>query len=401
MTRRKLIVAGWSTRAAAQSARRGDYRVTAVDVFQDADLQAAAEVTYRIRSLRELASRAAELPAGDWLYTGGLENQAALIAKVSARHRLLGNDAAVLRRVRDPRRLQTALAGGPAPLPETRWTVPDRGDGRTWLVKYRNSGGGTRVAPYKPPLPLPRGAYLQEFAAGVAGGASYLAAGGRCRFLGLCRQLPATTDSTRPFLYGGSLGPIALPSRTAAALTQLGEQIVAEFSLRGLFGVDVMLGPGGSLRTLEINPRYTASMELLERAGGRSLIDLHLRACCESELPAAFSTGSLLQGKRIFYVDETVPRIISSQLAAAMLAESRESDLPWLADIPPAGTRPRRGEPFCTIFAAGRTEREVERGLDESVRRLKELLTREVHEFASLASPRLPSRRRRPASSGS
>lgn len=370
-----LLVIGWSARAAAQSARRGGYDVTAIDVFQDADLLLAATKCRCVRTLRELVTATADLPPCDWLYTGGLENQPAVVTAIAKRHRLLGNDAGVLRRVRDPRLLQRALIDGPAPMPEMRWTAPGHGDDRQWLVKRRSSGGGVRVLRYDGKRTVPRGAYLQEFASGIPCGASYVGDGSRCRFLGLCRQTHAAVDPARPFLYGGSIGPICVGINQMTSLVQLGERLVAEFDLRGLFGVDVILQRDGSLRTLEVNPRYTASMELLERASGRSFMELHAQACLEHRLPESFPTKTTFHGKRILYVDDATPGSVSPQLAAILLTRTGESDHPPIADLPAAGTQPHCGEPFCTIFADGATENLVERDLKRRESQLRAWMT--------------------------
>jgi uncharacterized protein len=403
MPRRKLplIVAGWSVRAAAQSARRGGFGVTALDVFQDSDLRAAADVCRRVSNLRELVAAAADLRPSEWLYTGGVENHPAIVAAMEKRHRLLGNDAAALRRVRDPRVLQRVLAESPAPLPEMRWNEPTPGDDRAWLVKRRSSGGGVRIMPYVAGGPLPRGAYLQEFVAGMPCGVSYLAVHGRCLLLGLCRQSHAAVDPARPFLYGGSIGPLALNSVTQSKLVQLGERLAAEFALRGLFGVDLILQPDGSLRTLEVNPRYTASMELLERADGRSFIELHVQACLENSLPSLRTDSERRHGKRIVYVDDALPSVVSSPIVAALQQAVGKSEFPPFADLPAVLSPLPRGEPFCTIFASGDTEREVERGLDAQAARLQAWLSSHTQADGDSVSSRSVPRRRRVANSGS
>ena len=51
-----------------------------------------------------------------------------------------------------------------------------------------------------------------------------------------------------------------------------------QFELLGLFGIDFMLD-GEDVWTLEVNPRYTASVEVVERFTGLSAISLHAEAC--------------------------------------------------------------------------------------------------------------------------
>ena len=397
----RLIIAGWSTRAAAQSAQRAGYDVVACDVFLDADTASSAVECRRISDLREVVAATTDLPPTDWLYTGGMENHPPIVAAMNRRHRLLGCDEAVLRRVRDPRTLQRVLAGGVAPLPEMRNSTIGLPTDRTWLIKRRSSGGGLGVIPYLPGTSLPRGAYLQEFVAGVSCGATYLAAEGRCRFLGLCRQLPVLNGHDRPYLYGGSIGPLSIEPQTKAILTELGDRLASEFALRGLFGVDVILLADGSLRTLEVNPRYTASMELLERNSGISLLGLHVQACREGLLPESIPNSPTIHGKRIIYADEQLAGEISTELAAAILTESKRETMPQLADLPTAGTRPRPGEPLLTVLADGATPDEVVERLDQQESRVQRLFAAHRQTVDDSASSRTGSRRRRPAGSGS
>ena len=397
----RLIIAGWSTRAAAQSAQRAGYDVVACDVFLDADTATAAGECRRIADLREVVAATTDLPPTDWLYTGGMENHPPIVAAMNRRHRLLGCDETVLRRVRDPRILQRVLADCLAPLPEMRSSVIGLPSDRAWLIKRRSSGGGLGVMPYLPGTSLPRGGYLQEFVAGVSCGATYLAADGDCRFMGLCRQLTVLHDHDRPYLYGGSIGPLSINPQAKAILTQLGNRLASEFALRGLFGVDVILTPDGSIRTLEVNPRYTASMELLERNSGRSLLRLHVQACRDGLLPESIPNSPTIHGKRIIYADDQAAGEISADLAAVLVTESQRDLLPQLADLPTAGTRPQPGEPLLTILADGATPDEVVERLNQQESRVRRLFAAPRQTVGDSASSRTGSRRRRPSGSGS
>ena len=67
--------------------------------------------------------------------------------------------------------------------------------------------------------------------------------------------------------------------KTLNAIRQAGRVVASELGLLGLFGIDLVIREDGVPVFLEINPRYTASVECIERAHGISAIDLHLRAC--------------------------------------------------------------------------------------------------------------------------
>src|SRR5256885_405472 len=107
------------------------------------------------------------------------------------------------------------------------------------------------------------------------------------------------------------------------------------FGLRGVNGID-FVERRGHLHPIELNPRYTASMELVERAYSLSIFDVHVRACL-GELPAfdlaAARTKRGSVGKAIVYARRDVT-----------MGDTR----PWLEDddlrdIPAPGERIARG----------------------------------------------------------
>src|SRR2546426_10946922 len=54
--------------------------------------------------------------------------------------------------------------------------------------------------------------------------------------------------------------------------------------ISGVGGVDFISVPGRGWCPIEVNPRYTASMELVERAYGISIFETHAQACA-GDLP--------------------------------------------------------------------------------------------------------------------
>src|SRR5215213_3758283 len=81
--------------------------------------------------------------------------------------------------------------------------------------------------------------------------------------------------------------------------TALASAVAQEFGLRGLNGVDFVARQGVPI-PIEVNPRYTASMELVERATGISLFALHADSCA-GRLAAAPAMPTRVYGKAIVY----------------------------------------------------------------------------------------------------
>ena len=363
-----LTIVGASARAAAHSAARAGFTPVAIDLFADADLTALCPVMRIERYPVGFMPVIQRSPDAPWIYTGGLENYPRLIGRMAALRPLLGNGPSILRAVRDPWRLSDALAG--AGLPSPALYSGEDTSGKRWLVKPRrgSAGLGVRFATPDELAQRPRGTTLQEYINGECGSATYVAAGGNAVLLGATRQLVGRDWDVLPeFLYLGSIGPLVLEKDEQAELIRLGEILATEFRLVGLFGVDI-IRTGSGLFPVEVNPRYTASVEVLERITGMPLLAWHVAACLRGELPCGSPQVSGHAGKAIAYARQPCRWI-------GHLPSRTEDTWPELADIPQPGTRFQRGQPIATIFAAGTSASDVQRELR---RREQDVLARLV-----------------------
>jgi len=355
----RVLIAGISTRALAESAARAGYRVLAVDGFGDLDLRRVAEVRLardaRGRSSPGAAVRAARgARAEAVVYVANFENHPRAVRTLAAGRALWGNSPEVLERVRDPLLVAATLARHGLATPAVRAAAPRSGGGggRSWLAKPRASGGGSGVVAWRPGRRAPRDAYFQERIAGVPGSIVFAADGRRAVPLGLSRLLAGERAfGAAGFRYCGSIllgrGDAAFAGdvRLCARAIALADTITRAFGLVGVNGID-FIARRGTPYPIEVNPRYTAAMELVERAYGLSIFDIHARACA-GRLPAfdlaAARHAPRAIGKAILYARGNI-----------VLPDTR----PWLEDdsvrdISAPGQRCRRGQPICTIFAAG------------------------------------------------
>ncbi|MFL5403555.1 MAG: ATP-grasp domain-containing protein [Gemmatimonadales bacterium] len=352
--RAHLLIAGLTTRALAVSAARAGYRVTAIDAFGDLDLRAVATVIMPPASGGSrfdppAAVLSAEpVSAGLVAYTSNLENYPEEVARLTSGRRLLGNPPEVLVRVRNPIELMRSLRRNGFATPKTRATPPARSRSH-WLLKSRRSGGGHGVSIWHRGSLLPRSSYLQERIEGIPGSVVFAANGRGAVVLGLTRQLVGDIRfGAHGFRYCGSLlagrsnrlfpGQLELLGRVSAMATVAAR----EFGLMGLNGID-FIARRGVPYPVEINPRYSASMELLERARGLSLFEVHAGAC-EGTLPAPVPLAEEIYGKAIVFARRDLT-----------VGETRPwAGHPSFADVPHPGERIERGRPICTVFASER-----------------------------------------------
>lgn len=358
-----VLIAGVTVRALAVSAARAGYRVTAVDAFGDLDLRRVARVIpLRLEhgagySPHSAVRAARTVPAGLVAYTSNFENYPKAVARLAEGRHLLGNPPGVLTRVRNPFELMRTLRRRGFVTPSTRATAPVARDAPgSWLLKPRRSGGGHGTRIWLRGQPVPGTHYLQERIAGAPGSVVFAADGSRAVALGISRQLVGDGRlGAHGFRYCGSL------VGNAGALFPRGDELLetaqalvagvtAEFGLVGLNGMD-FIARGGVPYPIEINPRHSASMELIERAHGLSMFETHLRACTGT-LPTATPPNARIEGKAIVFARRDVT-----------LGDTRTwMDRDSLADIPHSGERIRRGHPICTVFAKG-SSREICRTL--------------------------------------
>ena len=377
-----VLVAGVSTRALAESAARAGYRVSAVDAFGDADLCALARVVPLRRDgpfpygadAAALAARTvkAELVA----YTSNFENHPAAVAALARGRRLLGNPPAVLARVRNPLLLSRALAARGLAAPITRASSPaGRPDERRWLLKPRRSGGGHGIVPWTGGRSVPRHAYLQERIAGLPGSVVFAADGRHAAPLGFTRQLVGEAAfGAHGFRYCGSLLASTrdrlFPRHSVLfdGAAALAEAATASFGLRGLNGID-FIARNGVPFALEVNPRYSASMELIERATGLSLFGIHVGACAGRRTAPPPPAGRVL-GKAIVFARHDV--VIDDPHRWGVEA----------ADVPHPGERIPAGRPICTVFAESRSADRCRTALEAAAARVYRATARRTRRAA-------------------
>jgi predicted ATP-grasp superfamily ATP-dependent carboligase len=349
-----LIILGASARAAAFSAHRAGMRPWCVDLFADADLTRrfpACKVPLDAYPHALIASLK-DAPDGPVIYTGGLENHPGVIARID--RPVWGNPPEVLRRVRSPFLLADVLREYGMPTLALRADPPSAGDERQWLLKPLRGSGGVGIRRYTGRAFFdPRTHYLQEYSPGKCFGAVLVGLQGRAILIGVTRLIYSEWLHAPPFHYAGSLLTAAADRE---AVQRIGDVIAARFSLRGVFGVDLVRHPKTQdFRVLEVNPRYTASVEVFERAYGRPLLDLHRAAFEDRHVDWHLPAPTVITGKAILYAREALTIPTDGPWPDAFTADPARVEY---ADIPHAGEAVPRGRPVLTLFADGATDGE-------------------------------------------
>jgi uncharacterized protein len=285
------------------------------------------------------------------MYTGALENRPRLLRRIAGTRRLWGNDAEVLRRARSPQHWHRLLRTAGLPAPAIRKAAAESPTSGKWLIKPHAGGSGSGIRFLDADVASKR-EYLQEYIEGVPCSASYVADGDRSRLLGVTRQLVGEDWlHAAPFRYCGSIGPLPMSAPLQRACEQIGAVLTTGCGLHGLFGVDCVLRDDVPW-PVEVNPRYCASMEVLEYASGMKVLDLHRRVFEDG----ALGRGSNPQaegcvGKAILFARRSLTFPADGPWVASLRSPRLAHDLAGFADIPQAGEPIKKGCPILTFFS--------------------------------------------------
>lgn len=275
---------------------------------------------------------------------------------------LLGNGPEVLRAVRNPVNFYHLVAKAGLDAVTVHRSADNIKDGR-WLVKPVRSAAGRGIRPWDG-QPISPNEYLQQFVEGSPHAAVFAATDQDSRLLGVTQQLVGQAScNAPPFSYCGSIGPVVVEPSVTGQLERLGEAL-QKAGLRGIFGVDFLLHQA-SVRPVEVNPRYTASVEVLERFYRRSAFPVHvapfLRPSTNIDWPTTVD-GHPLCGKMILFAP--------FECSVSMQARCYDKYGDWeceFADVPNPGTIHFAGEPVLTVFAEGSDPWECQQALVQKV----------------------------------
>jgi uncharacterized protein len=361
----KTLITGVSTRAIAESAVKSGHDVFTIDFFGDLDQKQIVEnysllrdfnFPFKAESLIEASCR---FNFDSLVYISNFENFPDLIEKLPSHVKISGNTPETLRRVRDWRLLRKFMTDSNIPFPET--LLPGEEEKvigqKGWLLKPTNSGGGSRIKPWEGER-LSETQVIQRYVEGIHASASFLANGQEGLLIGLSTQLIGVNElGATGFTWCGNILPLPLPKAAYLRLLKRLENYIsllsAHFKLKGACGIDFIISGEPSERSepyvIEVNPRYTASMELVEEAYGLNVYSLHNMAV-EGRLPAfsiAAQDDNTFYGKGIVFAKKDIE-----------IKNTEGWRKRGIRDIPFKGDIILERHPVCTIMVKGKSHNE-------------------------------------------
>lgn len=316
----------------------------AADLFADRDLQ---EIGHSVRIadypdefanvVRHLKAKHPDVAV---VYTGAIENYPDIVRAIEEHALLLGNSANNVQAARDPFGLQEAFLRRDIAFPKTQLETPVESECR-WLRKCLHSAGGLRLRFANAHDRDSDTHYFQEFIHGQVCSGAYLGDGSRAELFGVSEMLVGTDWlGGEGFKYCGSLTR-GCSEGELDRWRAIGDMVTQEFGLVGVFGVDAVLR-GDVVVPLEVNPRYTASMELFE-TDSFSVIQQHVVACQQQRLFSSPSRPRGLRGKCILYANSVTefpedfshvryPSVVIADIPQAQVIEAGHPILTMLAE---------------------------------------------------------------------
>jgi predicted ATP-grasp superfamily ATP-dependent carboligase len=374
-----VAVAGVSARLVAQSAVRAGLRVAALDIFGDRDTRKAAELWFDIgcgaldvdcARLVDALTRIARLPdLLGWIGGSGLEPLMPQLCREPGLPRVLGNDAATLEAVREPRCFFALLDALRIAHPIVSFERPTPPEG--WLFKHADGCGGTHIRPaaLADTAFVPARGYFQRIGNGRPLSALFIGAGGRAHLIGFAEQLTCALGDLN-YVHAGSIGPLEMPPAVVARIQAALDALCERTGLIGINSCDFLFN-GSEFQLLEINARPSSTMALYETASPdawpRGLLACHLDACRLGRPPSSASLALARQprwcaGQQVLFAPATFT--VSTAFSDVCARD------PQCRDVPMPGTRIEAGQPVCTLLVRAASVNAVRRALDEQYTRV-------------------------------
>ncbi len=337
-----VLILAQSGRFLAQAAKQAGYPVWVADCFGDIDTLSYASRWLAIPAISALSKNTLlatlhQLTQGQpcqLICGSGVESFHPLLTQLPQHIKLIGNSPTTIARAIDPSSFFETLNRLKINHPKSQLKWPNKTE--NWLIKANTGFGGSHVQ-YIDVENHQQGYYYQQYIKGQNASALFIANSKKAKLVSLNTQYVSDNAET-PFQLLGLATPSTLSASNTLIVERIIEQLTIAFGLVGFNSIDFIIDQDDKLLLLEVNPRPSASLELL--ANHQPLFQLHIDAChgqLFDELPLADQPSSL------FYHFASDDIIIPDNIN-------------WPAschDLPKPGTKIQRNCPIFTSVLHG------------------------------------------------
>jgi len=356
----------------AQSANKAGHSVYTIDLFGDLDtkkhskqslsiLQEYGKIPHKDLELSNAFLKLVKQLIKDnnidaILLASGLDDDGHLLQSLHDLVPILGNDPEKIEKVRNKHHFFNELKKLKIQFPETKFVsnlneglLTSRDIGFPLVIKPTKGYGGIGIRMCKERKDLQDffenksdGEWIiQEHEPGTPASISIIADGKKSKILSLNEQLLGIKEfgQREEFGFSGNIVPLETNGNLLQRCEELANKIVAKFGLNGSNGIDLIISDqSDEINIIEVNPRFQATLECIERYLGVNLVDIHLKACNHGELPTNINRPqSKFVGRAILYT--------KSNIKAPNLAQFN-----FTRDISNSGSEIQEGEPICSVI---------------------------------------------------
>lgn len=336
----QVLIFAQSGRFLAQSATQTGHPVWVADCFGDLDTLSVANRWQQLPILSDLSddnilAAFSKLTNGEnciLICGSGIESCYTVLEKLPDNIQLVGNTAHTIHTVKTPTLFFALLDQLDIAHPDTQFEHPD--DVESWLLKSASGLGGNHIH-YLSQQSYLIGCYFQRFIKGNSGSALFLTNGKHAQLLSINKQNNTTNEQT-PFRLKSIETPWSISNHHQQQLERAIKKVTSATGLVGLNSIDFIISEQNELLVLEINPRPSASAELINQ--NSPLFQHHLDAC-RGILPCQPIIQAVTKAS-LHYLYSNDDLIIPS-------------DITWPSechDLPATDTFIKKGEPICTLI---------------------------------------------------
>lgn len=370
MTGEPVLIASFSGRALAQSARRAGFTPLVVDAFGDLDTREAA-ADFRViddaaaqgfrtkpvvAALESLVAAATSPPIG-LVLGSGFEDKTRLVAALASRFRLLGCDAETIRVCNDPDTLSATCDQLGIATPETRRTPPDALESG-WLSKRVGGSGGRHIRLYSGHERARPRRYFQKQVEGARLSIGGVFSDSGARILAT-RQWTAPSAS-QPFRYGGAVSTLDLDPGLFGLIAAAATAAANALNIVGMASFDFVVA-NDVPHLVDINPRPGAALDVLDDDEGYAF-NAHILACNGAYVPPARRRDRTARAAAVLHADRGSVKI-------DVIAWPD-----WSADRPPVGATISKGAPLASAFATAENSDAAEKLVRARLAELERLI---------------------------
>ncbi|WOF15879.1 ATP-grasp domain-containing protein [Methanoplanus sp. FWC-SCC4] len=357
----KVLIAGFATRHVVRSAKNAGYLVYAIDHFCDQDL---CRITESHQTFEELAELPSLVESAQKMHnfeaicvTSGAED-------LNTEIKITGTPKEIASKFLDKKCIQEFFEEHSIPVPpvalENEYPAmikPLRGAGG-WRNQIVNSMEEELIWRELWPDDL----YIkQKVVEGIPCSVSCISNGKCACAISFNEQLLRGGNGERAYGFSGAITPFKHPLKDQIVKTA--EKIVSMSGCIGSVGVDFIAGDK-EFWAIEINPRFQATMDIVEMSTGINLFKAHINSF-NGILPEKMPEPVQYAARRVLFAEKDIK-----------VRDDLKDLFEYISDIPHIGTEIEEGSAILSVYGNGQTREEALMSLDKAIIEIRRYISR-------------------------